>query len=148
MIDYKPDLAFTKELKRADKRLDCRFNGQFYVITYERPCGGSVPIMSVRGADGGFRQPDQRDIMKLKESDLAREDYREKFMRMGKMSEYLTEQEKSRRKRRELFRNIAKDSKHQLRNAFAKAANVGKSNAGFRQVQIKPKGKVFGAVVK
>jgi hypothetical protein len=143
-MDYKPDRSFLNELKRTDKRLGCRFNGQFFVLTYERPCGGSVPIMSVRDPGGGFRQPDQRDIMKLKESDLAREDYREKFNRMGKMSEYLSEQEQSRRKRKEKFRDITRDSKIQLRNAFAKAANTSKSNAGFRQIKIKSKGKVFG----
>lgn len=117
-MEYKPDRSFLNELKRTDKRLDCRFNGQFFVVTYERPCGGSVPIMSVRDQAGGFRQPDQRDIMKLKESDLAREDYREKFLRMGKMSEYLTDQEKSRRKRKENFRDMTKDGKRQLRRAY------------------------------
>lgn len=147
-MDYRPDRAFLNELKRTDKRLDCRFNGEFFVIQYERPHGGKVPIMSVRGADGGFRQPDQRDIMKLKECDLAREDYRTKFMRLGRMSEYISEQEKSRRKRKEMLRDLTKDSKIQLRNAFAKAANTSKSNAGFRQVKVKSKGKVFGAVVK
>lgn len=147
-MDYKPDRSFLNELKRTDKRLDCRFNGQFFVLTYDRPCGGSVPIMSVRGEGGGFRQPDQRDIMKLKESDLAREDYREKFMRMGKMSEYLTEQEQRRRKRKENLRDMTKDNKIQLRNAFSKAGNTSKSNTGFRQIRVKPKGKVFGAVVK
>lgn len=117
-MDYKPDRSFLNELKRTDKRLDCRFNGQFFVLTYERPCGGNVPIMSVRGEGGGFRQPDQRDIMKLKESDLAREDYREKFMRMGKMSEYLTDQEKRRRNRKENFRDMTKDGKRQLQKAY------------------------------
>jgi len=117
-MDYKPDRAFLNELKRTDKRLDCRFNGQFFVIRYDRPCGGSVPIMSVRGENGGFRQPDQRDIMKLKASDLAREDYREKFTRMGKMSEYLTDQEQRRRKRKENLRDMTKDSKRQLRRAY------------------------------
>ena len=118
MMDYKPDRSFLNELKRTDKRLGCRFNGEFFVLTYERPQGDAVPIMSVRGENGAFRQPDQRDIVKLKASDLAREDYREKFMRMGKMSEYLTDQEKRRRNRKENFRNMTKDSKRQLRRAY------------------------------
>jgi len=143
MIDYKPDPAFTNELKRTDKCLGCRFNGEFFVVTYERAQGGAVPIMSIRDPGGGFRHPDQRDIAKLKASDLAREDYREKFMRMGKMSEYLTEQENARRKRKENFRDMTKDNRIQLRNAFAKAGNVSKSNAGFRQVKVKPKGIIF-----
>ena len=117
-MDYQPDRSFLNELKRTDKRLGCRFNGQTFVITYERPQGDAVPIMSVRDQAGGFRQPDQRDIVKLKQSDLAREDYREKFMRMGKMSEYLTDQEKRRRKRKENFRDMTKDSKRQLRRAY------------------------------
>ena len=117
-MDYQPDRSFLNELKRTDPRLDCRFNGQTFVITYERPCGGSVPIMSVRGEGGGFRQPDQRDIMKLKASDLAREDYREKFMRMGKMSEYLTDQEQRRRRSKENLRDMTKDGKRQLRRAY------------------------------
>ena len=117
-MDYKPDRSFLNELKRADKRLDCRFNGKFFVLTYERPCGGSVPIMSVRGENGGFRQPDQRDIMKVKESDLSREDYREKFMRMGKMSEYIKEQTERKQKRAAEIRNMTKDGKRQLRRAY------------------------------
>lgn len=148
MIDYKPDPAFTKELKRTDPRLGCRFNGQFFVITYERPQGGSVPVMSVRNDKGGFRPPDPRDIQKLKESDLSREDYREKFKRMGKMSEYLRDQAERKAKRKAEIRDITKDSKIQLHQAFTKAANESKSNSAFAQVTPKPKkgivrGKIF-----
>jgi len=142
-MDYKPDRSFLNELKRTDKRLGCRFNGQTFVITYERPTGGSVPIMSVREENGGFRQPDQLDIMKLKASDLAREDYREKFNRMGKMSEHLTEQEKARRKRKETFRDMTKDNKISLKQAFGKAGNISKSNSAFRRISPKSRGKVF-----
>ena len=117
-MDYQPDRSFLNELKRTDKRLGCRFNGEFFVLTYERPQGDAVPIMSVRGETGGFRQPDQRDIIKLKASDLAREDYREKFLRMGKMSEYLTDQEQRRRRSKENLRDMTKDGKRQLRRAY------------------------------
>jgi len=148
MIDYKPDPAFTKELKRADPRLGCRFNGQFFVLTYERPCGGSVPIMSVRGENREFRQPDQRDIQKIKESDLAHEDYREKFMRMGKMSEYLKDIAERRAKRKAEIRDMTKDSKRQLYQAATKVAGTGKGNSAFNLTTPKPKkgvirGKVF-----
>ena len=147
-MDYKPDSSFLNELKRTDKRLGCRFNGQTFVITYERPCGGSVPIMSIRGEDGGFRQPDQRDIMKVKESDLAREDYREKFMRMGKMSEYLKDIAERRAKRKAEIRDMTKDSKIQLYQAATKVAGTGKGNSAFNLTPPNPKkgvvrGKVF-----
>jgi len=142
-MDYRPDRSFVNELKRTDKRLGCRFNGQFFVVTYQRPQGDSVPIMSIRGEDGRFRQPDNRDVIKLKESDLAREDYREKFLRRSKMSEAIRDEKIKRMKRKEYFRDVTKDNKIQLRNAFGKAANIGKSNSTFRRIESKPKGKVF-----
>src|SRR4030042_6477875 len=131
-MEYQPDRSFIKELKRTDNRLDCKFNGSFFVITYDRPYKGPVPIMSVKGENGDFRHPDKRDIDKLKESDLSREDYREKFLRLGKISEEIKDREIKARKRKELFRDITKDNKIQLRQAFAKAENSSKSNAAFR----------------
>ncbi len=148
MIDYKPDPAFTKELKRTDPRLGCRFNGQTFVITYERPCGGSVPVMSVKDESGGFRQPNQRDIEKLKESDLAREDYREKFQRLGSVSEYMRDMAERKRKRASEIRDMTKDSRRQLYQAATKVAGTGKGNSAFNLTTPKPKrgvvrGKVF-----
>lgn len=118
MIDYKPDPAFMKELKRTDPRLGCRFNGRTFVITYERASGGSVPIMSVKNESGGFRHPDPRDIQNIKESDLHREDYREKFLRLSNASEHMKEMAERKAKRAANIRDMTKDGKRQLQRAY------------------------------
>ncbi len=117
-MDYRPDRAFMAELKRTDPRLGCRFNGKFFVITYERAHGGAVPIMSIRDDNGDFRHPDPRDIQKIKESDLQREDFREKFLRLSNASEHLKRQAEDRQRRRDEIRAMTKDSKRQLRRAY------------------------------
>jgi len=139
MIDYKPDRTFSKDLKRLDPRLATKFNGQHFVITFDRGHGQPVNILVVKGEDGAFRQPDNRDITKLKECDLAREDYRDKFMRVSQHYEQV--REKMKKASHETFRDLTKDSKIQLQQAFGRLSS--KANSAFRRVKLKPKGKVF-----
>ncbi len=115
-MDYRPDKTFRQDLKRLDRRLGTKFNGQHFVVTFDRGYGEPVNIWVVKAENGGFRHPDNRDISKLKESDLAREDYRIKFMRVSQHYEAL--REKARKSRHELFRDLTKDGKRQLRRAY------------------------------
>ena len=140
---YVPDRTFMKRLRSLDRNLDCyyeRSHGHF-VITYRRAIGQPVPLFIVQGDDGGFRQPDQRDINKLHESDLHREDLKNRLQKTAKYMEAV--RRKKRKQARELFRDRTKDDKLQLMQAFGRAANTSKSNSAFRRIKLKPRGKVF-----
>ena len=113
---YSPDRSFLNKLKALDQRLGVKFNGQTFVITYDRGLGSPVNLHAVRRDDGGFRQPDRRDIDFLCQGDMTRQTPRERF---DKVSSYMKNfQEEKRRKVREELRDRTKDSKNQLRKAF------------------------------
>ena len=69
-----PDRVFMQRLKELDKKLGCRFvpSHQHFIITYERPIGSPATLMVVKRDDGGFRQPDNRDINTLCKYDLSK----------------------------------------------------------------------------
>lgn len=139
---YLPDRAFTKDLKRIDKRLGVKFNGYNVVVTYDRGFGDPVNIWVVKGDQGGFRPPDRRDVEAIAASNIERESPEEKFQRVSKY--YQKVREDVRRKSRENIRDMTKDSKIQLRQAVAKVENQSKANSTFRRIENKPKGQVFG----
>lgn len=137
MSDVKPDRSFIKELKLIDKRLDVKFNGNNFVITYDRGHGEPVNIALVKRDDGGFRQPDRRDLEHVKGGDLAQGDSMD--IRLRKLA-YASEQMRAqmRRQARQNIRDMTKDGKNQLAKAFMQRTNQGKGNAAFRRVEPKP----------
>lgn len=139
---YAPDRIFLKDIKQLDSKLDCHYEREHghFVITYDRAAGGSVPILLVEGQDGGFRQPDRREILKLKKSDIQRVSMEDQLKAAASYME--KERDKTRRNARDNIRNMTKDDKHQLASKFARL-DRGKHNSIFRRVGNKPKGKVF-----
>ena len=138
-----PDRTFVKRLKQLDKKLSCIWNEKVgkFVITYERVVGPAWGVMMIERTDGRFRQPDIRDLNRLKESDTHRIGV-EEWVRKGEdyMREY---QEKAEKSRDDLFKELTADSKIQLTNAFVKAGNLGKANSTFRRIDPKMKGKIY-----
>jgi len=127
-----------KDLKNLDKRLGVKFNDNNFVITYERGYGEPVNIHLVKNENGGFRQPDKRDLMILKGGDLAQGDKME--TRLKKLA-YTSEQirAKIRKDAKDNIRNMTKDDKNQLMKAFVQRTNQSKGNAAFRRVTPKKK---------
>ena len=128
-----PERSFVDQIKRMDKALGIKFNGEHFVITYQVPNGPCVSIWKVAGADGGFRQPDRRDIEILQQSNIEKETPDEKQFRVRRYME--AERERDRKRAREMIRDRTKDDKIQLANAFAKVAG-GKHNSSFRRIPI------------
>jgi hypothetical protein len=139
---YSPDRLFLQDLKQLDPKLGCYYetNHRHFVITYERAYGGKVPIMLVEDENQGFRQPDQRDIEKLKEFDTHRVSMKERLQHTALYMERV--RENKRREARENIRDMTKDDKHQLASKFAKLTG-GKHNSVFRRINLKPRGEVF-----
>ncbi len=133
--------SFLKDLKNMDRRLGVKFNGKHFIVVYERPYGEPANIHCVRTADGDFRQPDQRDLCFIKSGDLENDRLKE---RLDKLARYCEEERtKTRKKDKEEIKAMTRDSKNQLKNAFAKANNLGKAKHVFRQVEPKRKGKTI-----
>ncbi|MBL0716797.1 MAG: hypothetical protein JJV89_02000 [Desulfosarcina sp.] len=140
---YTPDNVFVKRLKTLDKKLGCNYeqsHGHF-VVTYRRAHGGSVPIMIVKGKDGGFRQPDNRDLTYIMSGDRQNSTARKKIESTAK---YMEDYRAKKKKRvAEEFRDRTKDDKNQLMNVMTQAAGAGKGNSTYRRVEPKPKGQKF-----
>lgn len=140
---YTPDRTFMKDLKRLDSRLGCYYNQnhKHFVITHERALGSPAEILLVERSDGGFRQPDRRDLDVLCEGDLHRTNVKERLQQTVKHMEQFREREDAHA--RDEIRNATKDDKHFLMNAYSRAFNTGKGNSAFRRIKPKTKGKVF-----
>lgn len=132
-----------KNLKNLDRRLDCVFRPEHghFVITYQRPYGEPVNLHCVKASDGGFRQPDNRDLKVIYDGDMSNK--RPEVELQKRAYELLSVREESQKKSKEMFRDMTKDDRIQLMNAFQKAYGVGKNKAAFRPVTYKPKGQVF-----
>ncbi|MCK4252142.1 hypothetical protein KAX97_11890 [candidate division WOR-3 bacterium] len=144
---HTPDRVFIKDLKQLDARLGCYFNEthRHFVITHERAVGPPAEIMLVERGDGGFRQPDKREIDVLCEGDLHRTNVKERLQKTVKYMDQFREKEAAHAK--DEIRNTTKDDRRQLMNTYAKAFNTGKGNSTFRR--IKPKnGKSFSVIDK
>jgi len=140
---YVPNRVFMERLKKLDKRLGCEYvksHGHF-VINYQRPYGQPVPITMVKADNGGFRQPDNRDLDFLKQGDLEREDMKTKLQKSAKYMEDV--REKAKRDAKDNIRHMTLDGKIQLANNLSRIAGGGKGNATFRRVTPKSKGEVF-----
>lgn len=131
---YTPDRVFVKNLKQLDPRLGCYFNKDHnhFVVTFQRPVGKPAEILMVETQDGGFRQPDRREIDCLCEGDLHRTDVK---ARLQKGAAYMEKyREKQDKEIRESIRDATKDDSQQLKSAYAKATNDGKCNSAFRRI--------------
>jgi len=137
MEDVRPDRAFMRDLKNMDKRLGCKFNGQNFVITYDRGYGEPVNVLLVKRDDGGFRQPTGRDLEVLRGGDLASGENVE--VRLQKMARACYEMRESiTRKRRENIRDMTKDDKNYLMDKIGRIAGQGKPRPAYRPVPHKP----------
>lgn len=145
----KPNDSFMRDLKALDKRLNCYLNHELckkrddvydpvFVITMPRPVGEDV-IVHVVHNNGHYRQPDNRDLEILHGGDSWAYGGPSKYVefRAKLMEKY---RENHERKTREELRDMTKDSKYQLINAFSKAAGSGKGQRHVRRVIPKPKG--------
>jgi hypothetical protein len=133
MEDVRADRSFMKDLSLIDKRLGCKFNGNHFVITYDRGHGEPVNILRVKHEDGGFRQPDRRDLEILRQGDLASgENMNTRLSKLAYAS--YTIREDMKRKNKENIRNITKDDKHFLMNKIGRIIGQGKPRPAFRQV--------------
>jgi hypothetical protein len=145
---YDPDRGFMKKLKALDPNLGCKYfieHGHF-VITYRRAIGEPVPVWLVKNDNGGFRHPDDRDILKLQEGDIHRVPVKD---RLRQLSKYMEDDRAIRAmKRKQEIRDMTKDSKIQLSKKLAKvdsAMTGAKENYHFRRINLRPKGKVISS---
>jgi len=140
---YKPNVFFMKQLKDLDKNLGCIFNSTIerFIVTYKRSVGIPVPIMRIESDDGSFRQPDQRDINKLVESDTQRVSMDERLKISSKyMYDY---REKKQMEAKENIRLMTIDDRKQLRRAVGRLYGPKVDASIFRKIIHKPRGKVF-----
>jgi hypothetical protein len=141
---YSADRGFVKKLKTLDPNLGVKYEQghEHFVITYRRAIGEPVPVMLIEDSAGGFRHPDDRDIVKLKEGDLQRVPLKEKLRQVARYME--DDREKVRKRGKDDIRNMTKDNKIQLMRAVANAhGGSGKNNSAFDRITPRPRGKAF-----
>lgn len=124
-----------KRLKALDRRLDCTFyraTGRFAIV-FKRP-HGDIAVFDVRSEAGGFRQPDEREIMALKECDMqhSNETLNERLTKRAYAMELY--QRRQRQKSKQLIRELTVDNKIQFANVFSKATGTSKGNSAFRRI--------------
>ena len=137
--------GFLKDLKSLDKRLSTKFNGEHFVICYDRGYGEPVNILRIQGDGGSFRQPDKRDLAIIKGGDLAEGPKMETRLREAA---YRAERQRedAKRKAAENIRNMTKDDKIYLAQKIGQLTNQSKSNAAFRRIDHKPSKRVVATV--
>jgi len=138
-----PERGFMKNLKALDKRLNCVFRPEHehFVITYQRNYGEPVNLHCVKADDGGFRQPDMRDLKVIYDGDMTNKNAKEELAKRAyEMRQY---DERQREKSRDNLKHMTRLDKRQLMSAFNQAHGSGKKNATFRKIDYKPKGEVF-----
>jgi hypothetical protein len=132
MIEPSVERGFLRNLKALDKRLGVKFNGNNFVITYDRGYGEPVNMCMVKTDDGGFRQPDMREIAFLKAGDMENKRIQDKLAETAK---YMYEvRETAKRKSSELIRERTKDDRIQLMSAFNMVHGAGKKTPAFRRI--------------
>ncbi len=135
----KPDRFFIKQLKELDPRLGIRFREDLdrFVVTWEKIYGPPDEIMVV--SKPYFRQPDRRELMFLCSGDLHRTDMRERLQKTAHYFEKHRSDEEA--MQRDEIRNMTKDDKIQLSNAFRKTFNTGSKAPEHRRIVPKHRGK-------
>ena len=140
-MDVRPDRSFMRDLKNMDRRLGCKFNGQNFVITYDRGYGEPVNVLLIKRDDGGFRHGTSRDLEVLRGGDLASGESMD--LRLKKLAYASYEiRETLKRKHRENIRNMTKDDKNYLMNKIGRLTGQGKPRPAYRQVPYKSKNAV------
>ena len=145
--EYSPDRTFVKRLKQLDPRLGCKFRTDLrkFAITFDRVVGPPAEVLIVNN-NGGFRQPDERELKVLNDGDLQKTDIRTRLDRADNyMRDYRKKQEKEISDRIDL---ATKDDRIQLKNAYRKSFNTGGKPSEFRRIIHKPKGKKASALSK
>ena len=141
---YSPDRVFLQRLKALDENLGCKYEPghEHFVITYRRSIGDPVNVLLIEGPDGGFRQPDDRDILRLEKGDLHRVPLKD---RLRMVSTYMEEdRERRTRKRREMIREQTLDDRLQLKRAIGKIDhNNGGKSMPFRRINLRQRGETF-----
>jgi len=130
--DVQPDWSFMKQLRAIDKRLGCEFNGEHFVLTFTTERYGKVNIWKVVGADKDFRQPDQRELDMVRESDLERLGPEQRWSLVMAYMEKFTE--KKREDARGNIRHLTLDNRRILAQAFGRVAGYSKSNSTYRRI--------------
>ena len=130
------DRSFVRDLRNMDRRLGVKFNGEHFVVTYDRGYGEAVNIFRIRADDGGFRQPNQHDLVVIKGGDLAEGPQMEARLRE---KAYAAEKrrERARQKAHDKIRDMTKDDKIYLTQKMGQITNQGKSNSAFRRIDPK-----------
>ena len=132
MEDIRPDRGFMGQLRLLDKRLGIKFNGSHFVLTFTTQRHGEVSMWTVVDERGGGRQPDQRELEMLRESDMERLGPEQRWnLTQAYMAKF---QEDRKREVREELRNRTKDDKIQLAKAFARVVGNSKGNSAFRRI--------------
>lgn len=131
------DRSFVKDLKSLDKRLSTKFNGQNFIVCYDRGHGEPVNVLRIQGEGGTFRQPDKRDLIVIKGGDLAEGPKMELRLKEAAYRAELQQREVKRKRYGEI-RDMTKDSRRQLEKAYIQATNQSKGNATFRRIDHKP----------
>jgi len=138
------DRSFLRDLKNMDRRLGVKFNGRQFVITYDRAYGEPANIHCVRTVDGGFRQPDTRDLNFIRSGDLENDRLKDRLDRLARHCEDI--RKKIRANDKDEIRAMTRDNRRQLVNAFTKANNLGKGNSTFRRINLKRKGRTASEI--
>jgi hypothetical protein len=139
------DRGFLKDLKTLDKRLSVKFNGDHFIVCFDRGYSEPVNVYRVKADDGGFRQPDRRDLEIIKGGDLNNGDRMEvRLKKIAYASEKIRRQ--MREKARNEIRDMTKDNRLQLKRWIGDRANSSKSNAEFRRIPHKPSKRVVRTI--
>lgn len=135
------DSSFMRRLKNLDPKLGCEFDRdtERFFITYARAVGPPVPVLVVKNAvNGGFRHPDNREIIALQKGDLTKKSLDSRLAETAKYMEDV--RTKTCKDRRTNIRDYTKDDKLQLMRAINPSS---KANRPFRQITPKVIGKIF-----
>lgn len=135
-----PDSGFMRKLKSLDPKLGCEFDydTERFFVTYQRATGRPIAILNVKAPDGGFRQPDDREIRVLQQGDQQRVDV---AANLEKAAHYMESvHTKTRTDRKSNIRDWTKDNKHQLMRSLNPSS---KANRPYRQITPRVTGKVF-----
>lgn len=137
MIAPSPSRSFMKDLRSMDRRLSLKFNGNHFIICYDRGFGEPVNVLRIQTDDGNFRQPTSRDLEVLRGGDLASGESMD--LRLKKLAYACYEmREQTKRKHRENIRDWTKDDKNYLMNKIGRVAGQGKPRPAFRPIPHKP----------
>ena len=115
-------------------------------MTYQRAFGDPIPLFLVETESKTFRFPADVDLQFLRQWDMENMSLGDRLHRATSYMEKA--REVTRLRHRDNIRNMTKDDKIQLMNAFGKLMGPGKFNSAFRRITPKPRGKSFNVVDK